>query len=834
MLIVKQIKKNGHLFLSTLLLTITIAIFGPIELYYTNYEEFWFSCQDVFIVAAILGIGCFGLLVILGLILKDKARDIFSCLVFVIGVALYIQGNYANIDYGVLNGEAIDWSSYSLYAVIDTLGWIILIVGLVFLWKRKNGFFHKIQKYGSLWIITIQLITLMVLFFSTPVSVMEKSNYYLSNEGIYDVSTDENIVIFVLDAFDDAYFQEIIEKEPQKYQEIFKNFIHYNNAATAGTRTKLGVPAIITGQHYPGGISYKEYIQQAFNYDGLYATLQEHNYNVGIYSASAFVPDKVEDLVNNQVAAGYAVSSYPRLANTYFKLTLYKYMPHFFKRFFWIYSGDFEQYKSGNSKESYVTDDAGYFNKLQTKGLHMIKDKNIFRLIYLNGAHPPYTLNEYAQPIKSEESSAVIQGKAALYIVNNYIEQLKALGIYDTTTILIMADHGDKNHAEHALLLVKEKNGVRPYTECTAPVSYYDLHATLFSELGITNNETFFDIKEDAVRERYFYENATEAGHIQAVEYVVNGNMNDNYSVQATGVILEQTISSRLYQYGTLLSFGADNTALDYIVSGINSIDMQDFSWTDDKKCEFEFEFDSIPKENLLVTMDIKDVYIGKGPQQIIIYANNNKYVDEVLEREKQIQFVVDRMTIDSDKKLLIHIELPDAIAPAELYEGGDARTLGVAFRGLCIEETSQDTDLIQDHQLEAVTSYIFGRNGNVDEYLVNGWHSSEEEHTWASEEAELLLKTNEICDYDVILRYSTYPYSGSTSVYVNGTLLITLEKSNLLTTFRIPKDILKENGVQVMEFKTSDAVSPNLVGKGEDCRTLGVGLYSMDVVSVH
>ena len=102
MLIVKQIKKNGHLFLSILLLTITIAIFGPIELYYTNYEEFWFSCQDVFIVAAILGIGCFGFLIILGLILKDKARDIFSCLVFVIGVALYIQGNYANIDYGVL------------------------------------------------------------------------------------------------------------------------------------------------------------------------------------------------------------------------------------------------------------------------------------------------------------------------------------------------------------------------------------------------------------------------------------------------------------------------------------------------------------------------------------------------------------------------------------------------------------------------------------------------------------------------------------------------------------------------------------------------------------
>ena len=261
---------------------------------------------------------------------------------------------------------------------------------------------------------------------------------------------------------------------------------------------------------------------------------------------------------------------------------------------------------------------------------------------------------------------------------------------------------------------------------------------------------------------------------------------------------------------------------------------MKDFSWTQDKQCDFEFEFDSIPKENLLVTMDIVSVYTEKGPQQIIIYANNNKYIDEVLEKGKQIQFVVDRMTIDNDKKLLIHIELPDAIAPAEIYEGGDARKLGVAFRGLCIEETSQDTSLIQEYKLEAITSYVFGSKGNADEYLINGWYSSGEEHTWASEKAELLLKTNEVCDYDITLKYSTYPYSGSTSVYVNGTLLITLEKSNPLTTFRIPKDILKENGVQVMEFKTSNAVSPNLVGKGEDCRTLGVGLYSMDVVPVY
>ncbi len=172
----------------------------------------------------------------------------------------------------------------------------------------------------------------------------------------------------------------------------------------------------------------------------------------------------------------------------------------------------------------------------------------------MNGTHPPYTLNEYVQPIKSEESSAISQGKGALYIIDSYIERLKILGIYDTTTI-IMADHGDKNLAEHALLLVKEKNARRPYTECSAPVSYYDLHATLFSELGIANNETFFDIEENIVRDHYFYE-MTEAGHIQAIEYIVKGNMNTDYSVQKTGVVLEPSDLEKSYQYGTVLTFG--------------------------------------------------------------------------------------------------------------------------------------------------------------------------------------------------------------------------------------------------------------------------------------
>ena len=583
------IKKNAHLFFSLLLLTVTITIFGPIELYFTNYEEFWFTRKDIMIVSAIQMIGCFAIFTVIGLVLRGKARDLYSAILFAIGVALYVQGNYVNINYGVLNGEEIDWSAYPVYAVLDTLGWILLIGVFIVLWIYKRNLFHRIQGYVSLCIIAVQLISLGILFFTTDVSSLEKSNYYLSDEGIYEVSSDENIIIFVLDAFDDSYFQEILQEDYDKYRETFADFTYFRNASVGGARTKIGVPAIITGEPYPGEISYSEYIETFFDKDGLYTELQKQNYDVRFYTSSSFIPDASLKLVNNQVSTGYAVSSYFQLAAKYSSLTLYKYMPHILKRFFWIYSGDFDQYKDGVSARGYVTNDAVYFKGLQDHKLQVNKKKNIFRLFHLNGAHPPYTLNEYAETVDVENTSAVCQGKGALYIIENYIKQLRELELYDSATIIVMADHGDVGLGEHGILLAKEKNNSAPFTESDVPISYYDLHATLFQTLGIEERErSFFGISEE-MRTRFFYKNFSESGNMKVVEYKIEGDINNDNVMKETGIVLEPLVDNSLeYQYGTLLTFGANNTAVKYIVNGISSTDMDDYSWTDGTECNFE------------------------------------------------------------------------------------------------------------------------------------------------------------------------------------------------------------------------------------------------------
>lgn len=81
------------------------------------------------------------------------------------------------------------------------------------------------------------------------------------------------------------------------------------------------------------------------------------------------MPDDISHLVNNQVSAGYHVSSYSELAQKYWSLTLCRYVPHVLKRFFWIYSGEFDQYKAGETSRAYRIDDVSYMERLDQRGL---------------------------------------------------------------------------------------------------------------------------------------------------------------------------------------------------------------------------------------------------------------------------------------------------------------------------------------------------------------------------------------------------------------------------------------------------------------------------------
>ena len=785
------IKKNGSLLISVVFAVITLAVFGPLELYFTNASEFWFSLNDAAVVVALLSASMLALLLGVGLLLRGKAREVYSYILFAVTLALYIQGNYANISYGLLDGAAVDWSKYRLYAILDTLGWIMALAGLAVLWLKKCAWARAVQKYAALFVIAVQIITLGVLFFTGDTANTEKSTYYLSTDGEFELSQDHNIVVFVLDSFEETYFQQILAKEPKKYEEMFSNFTHFTNAAVAAARTKAAMPTIITGKPYDGNASYVDYISNTFNSDGLYSKLKSKDYDVRFYTESTFIPDDCSAYVDNQASTGYQVSSYTGLGAKCASLTLYKYAPHLLKQLFWLNTADFDAYKQGTTATAYKFADTAFLEGVQTGFSINASMNNAFRLYHLEGPHPPYVLNERAENT-GEATDVITQAKGALYIVERYIKQMKTLGVYDDSTIIIMADHGDANPA-YGLLLVKQRQPVSGFPASDAPVSYFDLHSTILSEIGEHQGDSFFDISGDEARIRYMSIYGSERGSVVCTEYAIDGHVGDPENRKSTGRVFHNETQNATYKFGTTLVFGIGTTASPFIVNGVSGTDPGRYSWTDGYSCEFALKLNSRTKKNLNVQFDLVAVYAPVGPQRVQAYANDTLCYDTALSSEKTFSFVIPKSVADSRETLSLRLELPDAISPDDyLGEGNDARTLALAISGLTITETDEENELIHwKESTEASLTYGFDANGNAGDYRLSGFHKTESTHTWTSGYAEMYVILSEVCDYTVQIKGKAYAESGGTAILLNDTKIAELKPGEGTGDIHVSKDIL-------------------------------------------
>ena len=77
----------------SLLLSFTFFIFGVLEMYITNIDQFEFSVWDLLISIAPLFAVCLVVLMLIGILMKAKVRRYYIAVLFGLGLALYIQGN---------------------------------------------------------------------------------------------------------------------------------------------------------------------------------------------------------------------------------------------------------------------------------------------------------------------------------------------------------------------------------------------------------------------------------------------------------------------------------------------------------------------------------------------------------------------------------------------------------------------------------------------------------------------------------------------------------------------------------------------------------------------
>lgn len=817
-------------------LAFTFCVFGPLQMYITNADEFFFSIGDIWWICAIAFLTLTALTTAAGLLLKGGLRETYGCLLWGIALGLYIQGNFIITDYGAMDGRT-DWSAYEGVSLWNTALWLLCIITPIVLYKILPKVWKSICNYLSFGILAVQVITLCTLLVTADTK--PSTEVILTNEGKFRLSKDENILVFVLDAYDAQYFTDFIETYPEYKETILSNFTYYADTVGGGFPTALGMPYILTSTVNMKELPYSEYIREGYRSTRLYHTLQEAGYDIGIYTETKFVSPEMKGAVINLTGGKKEVSSYQTLAYYLYRFTACRYLPHILKESVWMYSGDFDQAadNSGDVESPYVIDDALFYENLKNE-IELQEENNAFRLYHLTGCHTPYTLD--AQSRRSSMNTSLEEQQIGVWnILRNYFEQMKQLDIYDRANIIILADHGQENMGQNPLLLIKKGTTARTFTVSDLPVSYSKLHPTILSLIQVndTGDKSIFELtKEDNLEggqdyaaDRLFYR--LEGGQDYAKEYLIRGNAAEPANVHETGKKFRMTSTknstSNKYILGTLLYFDLRSTGNVYVTEGFSHVESA-YTWTSGKEAMLEIPLKKVPTEDLFASISIVQKITGRQRVGVSINGDMLNYYN-VTDETLNFRIPADML---SSENLEIRFDLPDAVSPRELGQGSDDRTLSLAFFSMNIRNMQEDDQETEKIVFDFSKKIDFTTGGDSASCCKKGFSGQESGGTWISRTdavQSFLFPDKPAGNLKVDIDLSAiFGGSQDVTIYFNDVCVYDCVQTEMGISFIVPQEAIKV-GTQEVLYHVSTGSPAELYGSS-DTRNLSIMVKSMTI----
>lgn len=112
----------------TLLIAVNIFIFGPATIYKGNTSEFSLNFIDILGYYFLPFIAVLLVILLIGIFLSRRYLALYISLIFSIGLLLWLQGNILVWEYGLLDGQVIDWSTHSWQGLADAGFWLIFLL----------------------------------------------------------------------------------------------------------------------------------------------------------------------------------------------------------------------------------------------------------------------------------------------------------------------------------------------------------------------------------------------------------------------------------------------------------------------------------------------------------------------------------------------------------------------------------------------------------------------------------------------------------------------------------------------------------------------------------
>ena len=534
----------------SLAISFLLFLYAPVDLYCANVSEFWFDFSTLLITALGMFAACFAVLMVLYLIAMLIHPYVYRIALaggLTLFICTYIQGNFMIDKLPPLDGTSIWWEKYDILRK-DTLilwGIVLAVVVLAAIFLRKERFENV-----AMFISGCMTLMLLVTACSTALTngaLIPKVHLYISEENEFNMSSDENFVIFVLDTADSREFTSLLEDHPE-YRDIFADFTYYENMMGNYSCTMNAVAYILSGEWFENQEPLADYLNDVYLNSPLWEELWSRGYQIDLYEDDIRAQDdSVADNFGNVYHTTVRPNSYLELAKEELKLVGFRYAPYDLKRYCETREIYFDALQvsepDGTTAGIFTEDNMAFKEALLENGVVMDQEQKNFKFIHLEGAHAPFIYGGDMEYVPGGDYRQNMEASIAL--TAKYIDAIKESGAYDNTAIIVMADHGYNGQGDETdrdvgmrpapMFLIKgmrEQHDTMQISE--APVSYVDLWDAYMRLMDGKQSDAIFDWKEGDTRERrYLRYSFSETDHL--VEYIQKGHAQDLDGMELTG-----------------------------------------------------------------------------------------------------------------------------------------------------------------------------------------------------------------------------------------------------------------------------------------------------------
>jgi len=513
-------------------------------------------------------------LALVGLVLPKRGQNRYTSLLSALAVLLWLQGNILVWNYGVFDGSSINWMTGIWRGILDISVWIAVLL-LAIYGYRKLGKGLLIVALATL---AMQTLSAMITL-SSNTQVLRARDVVANLEGRTEVmrfSASENIVHIVMDGFQSDIFASILnDTKVRDFKSELRGFTYFDQHLGAYPYTQLTVPAMLSGKLFRNEGPVDTFIAQTMQGPTVINNAFAAGYEVDIAAPAAL--RNVYALGDYSNAFGIASSGHVSAqdiatidAAKLTDLALFRVLPHFAKAL--VYRDELWIFQALVQSDAFLHlqyfSDLAFLDDLAAE-MSTDRDTPVYKMIHVMLSHRPFVGNERCEFDGRKQGSrdeVTTHAQCGLLGVLNVLQRMKDLGIYDSSLIVLMADHGawvpvenfESSTQVDALtvamatptLAIKPRDASHAFQVSNAPSSMIDIAASIAHLAGIDGGfegQSVFSIAADEARQRRYFTygygaNPDAKGYLFPMqEWLVNGNPYESESWQKIDRLLPAT-----------------------------------------------------------------------------------------------------------------------------------------------------------------------------------------------------------------------------------------------------------------------------------------------------